>query len=788
MNKKGFTLTELLVAIAILAIVVSLGIGGYILYQKQAKEYAYERSRDSLISSAILYYQEKELKPIASIDDKNYYCITVRDLINYGYHDEKEIKNVDRITLDTYIKITENINTQTREKQELISNDVLDICNIASQKLIANTKEVYSNKVISEIEKLKFYNNYTCYYKQDNNAYITGEYIDGDEYGYCHFNNLAPNTNYTYKACATAEFNSKEYEACSDEIKVTTKSIETPKIEEYSYFISNIEYKISDGYNFNTWSNDKVINLKYNYEQLNPQTTYIMFYVDTSNTVKVTNTNILKCNNSSCTTTSNIAKNTLLQSGWYGLKIDDNKTKSLTLRINKSNVNIQAKIYDGTNNSQIVNYKSSKIDNVKPNISSISQTNNYNSSTKQSQIKITTYDADSGVDKIYISKSNKTPTLNSTGWTTLSNTTYQTYLDIETTYYMWVMDKAKNISTIKSYYVTNPDKEPPVITTTIPSYWTQSGKNVQIKITDNVSLKSYKVYKSNNSSNIVASKTYTSTKTSDTFSVYLDNNNYTVYACDTSNNCSSKNISKSSLYIDNTPPSVGTYRYNGRCSGDNLYFNYTISPKDIGSGSISVYQYISTSSSTPSTNSNLWEYYSTYNTLPCGKTYYLHIKLVDAVGNVTRTRLDSRKCNCPAPEPVQDSDCKIICIMRKARDNWHGASSSDKIKWHAINSILAGDVKYPSQMIYVGGNVGSWYYKGEVIETWYNKNCSPSTTCENPTWENYNNKRYAQYNFNTNVASCSLYDEQYPSGECKNGVCYCCKRGTGWYGGTCYDK
>ena len=47
MNKKGFTLTELLVAIAILAIVVSLGIGGYILYQKQAKEYAYERSRDS---------------------------------------------------------------------------------------------------------------------------------------------------------------------------------------------------------------------------------------------------------------------------------------------------------------------------------------------------------------------------------------------------------------------------------------------------------------------------------------------------------------------------------------------------------------------------------------------------------------------------------------------------------------------------------------------------------------------------------------------------------------------
>lgn len=697
-NNQGFTLVEILVTVAILAIITSLVIGGYLIYDKQAKEYAYEVSRDSIISSALLYYQEKDLQPVAAIDNKNYYCITVNDLVNSGYHDKKEIENVERITLDTYIKITENANTLTREKQELINNDVLDICNVASQVLKAKTKEVYSNKIVGEVEKLKFYQNYTCYYKQGNGAYINGTYIDGEEYGYCHFNDLTPDTNYTYKVCATASLGSKEYEACSEEIDERTKSIDSPQIIEHSYFIANREYKKSDGYNFDTWSNDKVINLEYNYNNVNKDTSYLMFYVNTSNTTKATNTKLLKCNNESCTNSSNVNRNTLLSSGWYGLKLSNIKedTTTISLRINKSNVNIKAKIYDGTNNSNTIEYTTSKIDNVKPNISSITQTNNYNST--QRQVKINTYDADSGVDKIYISTSNNTPTINSSGWITLSQTTYQTYLNIERTYYMWVMDKAKNISTVKSFYVKNPDT---------------------------------------------------------------------------------------------TPPTLDNYTNRSYCSGDYLYFNYTISASDAG-GRVTIYQQITTSSRYPSANDSNWTSYTTTNRLSCGKTYYLYVKLVDRVGNTTVKYVDSQYCSCPEPEPdppTQNSDCKIICIMRKARDNWQKTTNTlEKEQWHAINSILAGDLKYPTQMIYVGGNVGSWYYQNQLMENWYKSNCSATTTCANPTWQDYNNKRYSFYNIETTATSCSLYNELYPSGVCSDGQCNCCKRGTGWYQGTCYDK
>ena len=165
-KSKGFTLIELLISIGILAILVSIGIGGYLIYSNKAKEYAYERSKDALLSSASLYYQEKQLEPVATIDNKNYYCITVRELINEGFHKKEQIENTEKITLDTYIKIVENPQTHAKEKTELIDNTIIDTCNVAKQKLEVSTKEIFTNRIESEIKKLKFFDEYKCYYKK----------------------------------------------------------------------------------------------------------------------------------------------------------------------------------------------------------------------------------------------------------------------------------------------------------------------------------------------------------------------------------------------------------------------------------------------------------------------------------------------------------------------------------------------------------------------------------------------------------------------------------------------
>jgi type IV pilus assembly protein PilA len=76
MNKKGFTLVELLATIVIMGIIIAIAVPSYIHITQSTKEKAYESKKEYIEAKAISYASENDLDPAT---------ITVADLINAGY-------------------------------------------------------------------------------------------------------------------------------------------------------------------------------------------------------------------------------------------------------------------------------------------------------------------------------------------------------------------------------------------------------------------------------------------------------------------------------------------------------------------------------------------------------------------------------------------------------------------------------------------------------------------------------------------------------------------------------
>lgn len=93
MNKKGFTLVELIAVVAILAvtiIIVTVKIDNNI---KDTNKFVNEQVINMIEESAYLYV-ENDSRDIQSLENKKVAIITIGTLINKGYLNEKELKNV----------------------------------------------------------------------------------------------------------------------------------------------------------------------------------------------------------------------------------------------------------------------------------------------------------------------------------------------------------------------------------------------------------------------------------------------------------------------------------------------------------------------------------------------------------------------------------------------------------------------------------------------------------------------------------------------------------------------
>jgi prepilin-type N-terminal cleavage/methylation domain-containing protein len=85
-NKKGFTLTEILAVIAIIAVLTSIAIPSILLVRKRINERAYE-SKKSLILLAAQEYGQNNTEVF---DENGEFSITIGELIQYEYL-EKDI-------------------------------------------------------------------------------------------------------------------------------------------------------------------------------------------------------------------------------------------------------------------------------------------------------------------------------------------------------------------------------------------------------------------------------------------------------------------------------------------------------------------------------------------------------------------------------------------------------------------------------------------------------------------------------------------------------------------------
>lgn len=98
LNKKGFTLVEMLAVIAILALVMSLCVMGVVKVKNNALEKMLENKMNDLVGSAILLGQQSEdLEEVCNVDGEVYnYCkiVTVKDLIEQKYYSSNmDLKN-----------------------------------------------------------------------------------------------------------------------------------------------------------------------------------------------------------------------------------------------------------------------------------------------------------------------------------------------------------------------------------------------------------------------------------------------------------------------------------------------------------------------------------------------------------------------------------------------------------------------------------------------------------------------------------------------------------------------
>ena len=342
MNKKGFTLVELLGVIAILALVVGGGVFGIIKIIEKSRGESASISVESIKKATIVYSAEKEnddnyWKTISRKGyEGKYFCVTVEELINKGLLSKD--KELGDISPYTYVGIKKDSVTLVKDNPVLLNNIKLEEENLSNiEKLYGVCTGNIINENISSFPTLTGGTGYTDEIESINFTIAKGEYVKVKEiiceYGItstnlnengkisgntCNLDNLKDNTQYYIRICNITENDST---ACSDTISKTTAKIKGPTF--------NLTDKLTITYN-----NDNIKGDSYYYFKSNKNATS---NVNVSSCT-LNNDNTFNCNNDN---TTNINSN-----AWY-----KTTNKDIELTYNASGkVNIVARTYDKSNN------------------------------------------------------------------------------------------------------------------------------------------------------------------------------------------------------------------------------------------------------------------------------------------------------------------------------------------------------------------------------------------------------------------------------------------------------
>ena len=432
LNRKGYTLIELLAVILIISLIITLSIFGIINAINSSKEKAAALSEKSIKEAAETYATEKNDnnnywlditdKDITDKENK-YFCITIEELMNKGLLDKKANIESKDFDIHSYVLVKKNKVTMVNSKAEILTKDKANsddyrVCmrNIVNEEVKnypkldngnSYTDEIHIPFTDAETNQSSAMSDKVCMYG-DSSANIkeTGV-IEGNT---CKLQGLKQNEKYYLRVCMKT---SRESYLCSNTESRNTKVIKKP-----TYTLSS-----------------NTLTIKYNNANIIGEAKYYF-----KSTVKGTsNINVNRCTISNniftCdrSTTTNIEKDT-----WY---------QSSSNQITSNQINIS---YTTTGKAKVT-------------ARTVDKSNNYSESTKDFTINkyIITFNKGTA-DKIGGEASNiikscyaisgqscsiTSPTIEKTGytiigWNTNKNATTST----------WNINTSKSISSSATYY------------------------------------------------------------------------------------------------------------------------------------------------------------------------------------------------------------------------------------------------------------------------------------------------------------------------------------------------
>ena len=347
LNRKGYTLIELLAVILIISLIIALSIFGIIKAINSSKEKAATLSEKSIKEAAETYATEKndDNNYWLDITDKEnkYFCITIEELMNKGLLDKKANIESKDFDIHSYVLVKKNKVTMVNSKAEILTNDKAKsddykVCmrNIVNEEVTvypkldngtSYTDEIHVKFTDAETNQSSTMSDKVCMYG-DSSANIkeTGV-IEGNT---CKLQGLKQNEKYYLRVCMKT---SRESYLCSN-----TESRSTLQVKKPTYTFS-----------------PNTLTIKYNNANINGEAKYYF-----KSTIKGTsNIDVKRCTLSNniftCDgNTTTIEKDTWYQSSSNQINISytiTGKAKVTARTVDKSN-----NYSESTKNFKVVNY------------------------------------------------------------------------------------------------------------------------------------------------------------------------------------------------------------------------------------------------------------------------------------------------------------------------------------------------------------------------------------------------------------------------------------------------
>ena len=347
LNKKGYTLIELLAVILIIGLILGFSTYGIINAFNTSKNKSLTISINSIKESAETYATEKNDDSSYWLDitdkDNKYFCTTIEELMNKGLLDKKaNIKSKD-FDIHSYVLVKKNKVTMVNSKAEILTKDKANsddykVCmgNIVNEKVTdypkldngtSYTDEIHVQFTDAKTNPSSTMSDKVCMYG-DSSANIkeTGV-IEGNT---CKLQGLKQNEKYYLRVCMKT---SRGSYLCSN-----TESRSTLQVKKPTYTLSS-----------------NTLTIKYNNANINGEAKYYF-----KSTVKGTsNINVKRCTLSNNIFTCDGNTTTIEKDTWYqssSNQINISYTTTGKAKVTARTVDKSNNYSESTKNFKVVNY------------------------------------------------------------------------------------------------------------------------------------------------------------------------------------------------------------------------------------------------------------------------------------------------------------------------------------------------------------------------------------------------------------------------------------------------